>query len=285
MNKIINLLLCSLFFSGCGHASKATLSLSNPTKKDFYQHLTTAPLLTTSQIRLGIIPHHEVAKTWISEFWATVGAARPHCVIMISPNHFDVDKEKVIIAQNSWETSVGTIESNVNIVNSLKKLPFVVANPEAVSKDHGITTHIPYIAHFLPNTKIVTMLVSNYVNEKEITMMVDTLKQKLDPTTDIVVASIDFSHYLSKEDSEKKDEVTRALIEKGESDRIINLNNDYLDARSGMVLVQQLAVQFGCSKPTFFHHGNSADFLNGPTENTTSYFVIGYTADNCQQSR
>lgn len=277
----INLLLCSLSFSGCVQMNAPVISLPAPTEKDFFQNLTTTPLSLSSQMQLGVVPHHEVAKAWISEFWATIATSKPQTIIIISPNHFDVDKEKIITAQNTWNTSVGRVETNNDVIDSLKKLPFLIIDSTAVSQDHGITTHIPYIAHFMPGTKIIALLVSNYIGMEEINTLATTLAKDLDSKNDVVVASIDFSHYLSKGESEKKDEITKQLIETNDANHIINLNNDYLDARSGMILVQQLAYQLGCKQPTFFHHGNSADFINASSGSTTSYFIFGYTKDNC----
>ncbi len=283
IHQTINLLLCSLFLSGCEQAVTQTVVLSAPAKKDFYHNLITTPLSSNPQILLGVLPHHEVAKAWISEFWATIAINPPRTLIIISPNHFDIKKEKIITSQNRWKTEVGDVFSNQDLIKKMTQLPFITIDNQAVLADHGVAIHIPYIAHFLPKTKIVPLLVSNYVDQDEMNTLIAVLMQNLDPQTDMVIASIDFSHYLSKTESEKKDEITKHFIETNDTNHIINLNNDYLDARSGMVLIQQLAKQLQCKEPTFFHHGNSADFLHGPTNSTTSYFVIGYTANNCQK--
>lgn len=237
--------------------------------KEFYYQLVEEPLnLNGNSLLMGIVPHHLVAKPWISEFWATIGNSKPKRIFLLSPNHFDSNTHKITT------TSVA--------LHLFKDVEFVKANDTVISNDHGITTHLPFVEYFTKSSQLVPLVVSNTTTKEELEIVAHHLIKEVNPSNDVIVASIDFSHYLNKNVADQKDQETLNYLNEMNTNAIIRLTNDHVDARSGLVLFLRAAQLLNCQKPTIFHHGNSADFVPKTSTSSTSYFVAGITASQCK---
>jgi AmmeMemoRadiSam system protein B len=86
---------------------------------------------------------------------------------------------------------------------------------------------------------------------------------------------MDFSHYLTKEVADEKDEMTRQLILDRDVGKIIRLNNDNVDCPPALAMSILYARKKGLSTE-IVRNGNSFDFSQEKPSRTTSYFTVRF---------
>jgi MEMO1 family protein len=120
----------------------------------------------------------------------------------------------------------------------------------------------------------VPVAVSSYANQKDAEKLSGWL-MKVVNNNSLVIFSLDFSHYLKKEDADLKDEITKQLIIKKDIGKIMELNNDNVDCPPVLAMSLLYAQKAGLSTE-FLRHENSFNFSNDKTISTTSYFTIKF---------
>lgn len=223
----------------------------------------------------GVIPHHTVAGKYIADFFRRLAKQHPKTIILVGPNHLEKGEYPVLTSLNGWETPSGIVQPDQVLLKKLLDERVTIIDTPVVSEDQAIAAVMPYLHHYMPETRVVPLLLSNYVGEKEIHNLAIALQRNA--TNEVVyVASVDFSHYLLPEEAEKKDRETLNLLREGDYKRILPLTSDHMDSPASVVLLMQLMEERDTTKMEILFHSNSAYILNDMTTPTTSYFVITY---------
>ncbi len=231
------------------------------------------PNLSSNKIIGGITPHHLLPSTLLSRFWQTIAAQHPKTIIIIGPNHYEAGSAPILSSTNTWETPFGNVAADQQLIDTFFSIPSFALNDRVIQSDHSVTGSLPYIKYYSPNSTVVPLLISNRMNLDQITTLATALSEKLKDRDDvIIVAAIDFSHYLNAKQAAQKDEITAKLMEAREYERIMKLSNDYVDSPAPLPLFLMLMDSFGSSKTVLLDHSNSGELLHEPNVQTTSYF-------------
>lgn len=231
------------------------------------------PFVSLKSIRGGITPHHLLPGTILSRFFYAVSQKSPSTIIIIGPNHSEAGQASVLTSQYDWETPFGTTFHDHYLTNEFVSMNIATVDEKVVPADHSVTATIPYIKRYLPNTKVVPLLVSNTMNIEEIKQLSDQLARLL-PSDTVVVASVDFSHYLNANEADEKDQVTFELMQNYDYERLLSLNNDYTDAPATIILFLELMKTLNSRDTVLLDHTNSGHLTRDPFIETTSYFSI-----------
>ncbi|MFN3909760.1 MAG: AmmeMemoRadiSam system protein B [Candidatus Anstonellaceae archaeon] len=138
--------------------------------------------------------------------------------IIIGPNHTGLG-EPIAVSLDEWKTPIGTSLTDINLALELiKNCHLMQKNELAHFHEHSIEVMLPFIQTINPKTKIVAICLGT--QEKRIAKIVgqaidETIKQKEFQKKPIaIIASSDFSHYLSGEEARKLDMIAIEKIEK-----------------------------------------------------------------------
>ena len=74
---------------------------------------------------------------------------------------------------------------------------------------------------------------SSYADIQDAERVSSWLSKKL-PGNSLIIISIDFSHYLTEEEADKNDRITEDLILNSDIEKIVRLNNDYVDSPASL---------------------------------------------------
>jgi hypothetical protein len=110
------------------------------------------------------------------------------------------------------------------------------------------------------------------IHEEEVLKLSEWLNKNLSDN-DLVLASVDFSHYQSKEMADFHDQSSFATINN------FDLNNVYdleIDSPSSIYLMLDLMKKRGYEKTERFAHTNLQDFMKAYQKRTTSHQFIGF---------
>ena len=231
------------------------------------------------EVRGGIVPHHLLASDIIAEFFHQISAQSVKRVILIGPNHYETGRASIITSYYDWETPVGTVRADTAAIQSfLVEAPYASVDEEVAESEHSVSSLMPFIAHYFPFASVVPVIVSTKIS----TLQLDDLTHALNTLNDdktIFIASVDFSHYLSKGEAEKRDAVTLALLEDSNLDALSTLSSEYTDSPKSVALLFKIMNQNGLSAFRVLRHENSGTKTKNEFSEVTSYFTLVFEED------
>lgn len=93
-------------------------------KEVFYSDLSqTTTRIAMDPILAAILPHHNVAHSYLNRFYQSVSTQEIDLIVLISPSHYDSMKRFSLI-QNDYDSYEGVLKYHEEIVNDLLKNPF-----------------------------------------------------------------------------------------------------------------------------------------------------------------
>jgi poly-gamma-glutamate synthesis protein (capsule biosynthesis protein) len=224
----------------------------------------------------GVVPHHLLAKEIIKDFFSYISSReKPKTIVILSPDHF----QSGILTESNTFITIG-LEGDDEEFNNLKidillwgklfKENKMALNNSAVIAEHGVTTLLPYIIKYFPETNILPILIPADITKEQVEELVKTIDENTLLDT-IVVASVDFSHYLPPRAADFHDAKSIRVLLNFEEENFKNIEVDCWQALYAVRLFAKLRQR---ETPHIIAHKNSADFLNLELEETTSYFSV-----------
>lgn len=289
-NKKLLLLLSVILLASLTTVTLKFLGASNSTssrsthlnlffdEKTFNEGVTqTAKASRISDYRIsgGIIPHHLFPGFILTDFFNRLAVQKPRTIILIGPNHYEKGSFKVLTSLYSWDTPFGRVEPEDSIINGLVKKNIVKIDEEVLPNEHSVAGLMPFIKYYLPNANVVPLIISNHTTEEEAELLAENLINYMDKDT-VLVAPVDFSHYLTNEQAGEKDKLTLGVIKNHDYRQLFTLNNDYLDSPSSVAVLLMVMQRLGKIKMDILHHTNSGELQKDNYIETTSYFSIVY---------
>ncbi len=263
----VGLVLAGIYFSA------STIFVSN--EGDLAQSASSSPLATEPAIFFaagGVVPHHDLAQSIGRDFFDYVSKKGwPETIVLLSPDHFNAAStlgQSFIGLATTTEEFLG-LKIDRALSAGLAAKVKVVPGDSFVSSDHGITALLPLIREFLPQTRILPILMPSTLVKAQLAEFVSALDFLL-PEEAMVVASVDFSHYLPQSASAFHDaKSVSALINFREND----FDNLEVDCWQCLYTARAFAKIRQKESPYVIGRQNSADFLKADDlEETTSYF-------------
>ena len=100
----------------------------------------------------------------------------------------------------------------------------------AAQEDWSASLLMPYLAHYFPDARVVTVLLSRGAGEAQVLALAGCLAETAGTRGLLVLGSADFSHYQDVETARDCDKETARAIEDGDRTRLLSLGNEYLDS-------------------------------------------------------
>jgi len=228
----------------------------------------------------GVVPHHLLAKEIIEDFFQHISSQeKVETIILLSPDHFNsgtLDDDNAFITLD-WESSSKKEEfDNIKIDSLLgKKLAGenkMVLNSSAIVYDHGITNLIPYIKKYFPETRFLPILIPIDITKEQMEHLVKTIDKET-PAQTIIIASVDFSHYLPPRAAGFHDKKSIRVLLNFEED---NFDDIEVDCWQALYAARLFATLRHKTAIHIIAHKNSVDFSKLYSELTTSYFSVAF---------
>ena len=213
----------------------------------------------------GIVPHagYIFSAYQAVHFFEILKASRQQfdTFIIINPNHTGYGKEISLDTNDAWETPFGIVNIDTEL-NDLLNLP---KSKEAHKFEHSGEVILPFLQYFIDyKFKIVpvTMSVQNYYNAQLIANRIRLAALKLNRKI-CIIASTDFSHYVSPETGKKQDRKAINEILKLNPENLINIvkENDISMCGYGPVatLLEYANTISDKAKTELLKYGNSGE--------------------------
>ncbi len=219
----------------------------------------------------AIVPHHLLASFIIADIFAKIAQQGTQTIILLAPNHQNIGNAPVLTSGLAWETPYGKIMPHDEIISSLIQKDYVVADEDILDKEHAIGGLLPFISYYDNTVRIVPLILRQNMTREQLQGLSQSIADSVDDKT-VVVASVDFSHYLNSDEAEKNDEKTLKAMEGHDYGALLQMNSDYLDSPEAIVTLLQVMEQLDIKKSEILHHANSGRLMDESFAQTTSYF-------------
>lgn len=178
------------------------------------------------EVRAGIMPHHTLVSPIIAAWFSGLrDQPAPATVVIIGPDHHNAGVGYATTATTDWQTPDGRVVVNRELVRALTVSGDVTLDSILIHKEHGVYTTIPYIHRVWPNAKVVTIALKGDRRPDRLDRLASNL-QRLLKTNDLVIASVDFSHYITAVDALREDEQSLAVVAAGDAEAALRIPVD-----------------------------------------------------------
>lgn len=165
--------------------------------------------LANHQIAGGVVPHagHMFSGYEAVHFFEILSRAKikPETIVIVNPNHTGIGAELAIDNHDKWKTPLGEISLDTELRDML---PFPGSSREQ-EFEHSAEVMVPFIQHFLGaavSILPITMSVQNYNYASALAVAIKEAAEKIDREI-ILIASSDFSHFLTPEKGYELDQL------------------------------------------------------------------------------
>ena len=195
-------------------------------------------------------------------------------IIVLGPSHFVPFNGVSIFQGTAYETPLGTVPINQEIVKKLRMSPFVGYYAQAHQKEHSLELQLPFLQQVIGEFSLVPLVCGDFTFETadEISrILADIAKEK----NILVIASTDLSHfkpYRAANVMDKKtiDEMMK-LSGRGMYEFFMN-NSEAACGKMPVVTALLFAEKIGAGKGTVLKYLNSGDTAGNKSS------VVGYVS-------
>jgi len=145
----------------------------------------------------GIVPHHLLACGLIAQWFDGVAnKQQPSVVVIIGPNHQNIGQGAVLVSDAVWYTPYGDLNPDSAIVTSLVRSGMALKDERVFVTEHSISGIVPFVRKSFPRSNVVPIILKDRLDQKSSQALGKFLDRIL-PDDALVLASTDFSHYVS----------------------------------------------------------------------------------------
>lgn len=227
------------------------------------------------EIKGGIVPHDLFPGFIIADFFKRLSFQNPKTIIMIGPNHYEKGNFKALTSVYGWETPYGELNPDRDFINKLLGKNLLQIDEEVLPYDHAVSGILPFVKYYIKDARVVPILLKRGFSEKESEILASQIAGMADEDT-VIVAAVDFSHYLTGGQAKKKDEVTLKIMQDFDYPKLYPLNNDYMDSPPSIGILLKVMQKLGSTNSKILFHTNSGELQKNSGIETTSYFSITY---------
>ncbi len=227
----------------------------------------------------AILPHHDLASDLLADFFLSLSKNQiVDTFVILAPNHRDLAKAPAISAAVNWQTFLGEVKQDQEILDQLVKDDFIAYDLDNFKPEHSVAVLLPFIKQYFPQAKVAPIIfTSHQTNDKSFSLAAAILPW-LDERT-VVINSLDLSHYLPLSQAERNDQITLSAIKNKDYQLLSNLNSDYLDSPDSLNALLKIMELSQAQDLQIIEHSNSAKILKADLNQTTSYLSAYFTAN------
>ncbi|MCD6323502.1 MAG: AmmeMemoRadiSam system protein B [Desulfurococcales archaeon] len=202
----------------------------------------------------------------------------PHTFILIGPNHTGVGPAISVFPEGFWETPLGDVEIDSDLVAEIvKHSKFVKLDTSAHEREHSLEVQLPFLQYIFGSTfKIVpiTMLYQTPETAKDLASAIRRAVEELgrDAT---VISTTDLTHYEPHELALRKDEEVLKKVEAVDPEGLYSvvIEKDISMCGVGPVMtILYLSIQIGRRRSKLLKHATSGDVTGERS------WVVGYAS-------
>ncbi len=192
----------------------------------------------------------------------------PESVIILGPSHQGMGAG-IAVAEEEYETPLGVVDIDKELVNDLTD-GLIQADDIAHTREHSLEVQMPFLQYFSDSFKAVPIC----FNKQDLKTAKKVGRRLREVTADrdvVIIASTDFSHYVLKENAEKKDKMAIEKILNNEPEGLFKTVQKEHISMCGYAPVVSMMIGSGGEEGELLKYATSGDV-------TPAREVVGYGA-------
>jgi len=225
------------------------------------------------RIAAAIVPHagYEYSGAIAAHVYARLAAERPPAtVLVLGVDHYGLSRGASLSAR-PWLTPIGPTAVDAELVRALESPP-VEVDEAAHLREHSIEVQLPFLEYVLPKPRFVPLEV-RFGPYEFLSEVADVVRRAVADRDVLLLASTDFSHYVSPSDAERLDRLAIDAILASDPRRLYETVAEHDISMCGVApTTVLLAVLAGTAlEPRLLRWGHSGEVA-------ASSRVVGYAA-------
>jgi MEMO1 family protein len=220
----------------------------------------------------------------VAAFAYKLAGGRPYrAIVLVGPSHFVPFRGVALWPEGAWETPFGQVAVDGELAQAIRsRSDEVIELPAAHGREHSLEMQLPFVAHLLPGTPIVPLVMGHQTRETAfalgdaIAAAIAAAGEATGEARDVlIVASSDLSHYEDARTAAAMDGVVLQAVEAFDADGLMRaLEREPRHACGGgpMVAVLHAAARLGASSARVLRYADSGDVSGDKSA------VVGYMA-------
>lgn len=277
MRRVLTLCCALIVVTGCGTQQKDRVEhrsyfLDRSFYNVAYKDVAIKPI--SENVLGGIVPHHLLDSHDMASFYASLArTTHPSVIVVIGPNHPNKGENPIALSNAVWNTPYGKVEPASALIQKLVDAHAGAIDEGLFQTEHSISAEIAFLKNSFSNTPIVPIIVKTAVPKNLRDTLIASLNELL-PNNALVIASVDFAHYIPAEKARELDAKSIPPLEELAVERLNEVTAD--SPVSLEVLLRYLKLR-GVARGTLFSNKNSADVIGDQSiPEVTSYVLMEF---------
>lgn len=220
-----------------------------------------------SQPQIVIVPHHNLVAATRQKFLSSITLRRfsTQKIILLGPDHFSVNQKQISYTTSDWNLQDGQILFDHGFDGiGLNQNDFLLKN------DHTIYNLLSDIHQFFPKAKIIPILLGQKLAPGDLESVYQKIKLSCGRNC-LLIASVDFSHYLPATLAYVHDTFTLSSLKSQNLDKTFSSE---VDSPQSLYLVSRLGLDRGLKFQNLFYTNSGFITKNPDAETTTHIFGL-----------
>jgi MEMO1 family protein len=219
------------------------------------------------RIRAGTVSHHLFVKDMIARYFIALSrSVHPGTIILIGPNHHARGHSPIALSALSWRTPFGFITPDDDMIRRISETGLARIDEEAFVNEHSIGALAPFVRRTFPEARLVPIIFKKGADRGECAKLGRVIGGLADSA--LILASLDFSHYLTSPEAEAEDSVSLAVLCSLSENRVDEAS---VDSRPALLTLISLCRSIGAGTVDVVEHTNSGIVSHNLRVPCTSY--------------
>lgn len=232
------------------------------------------------EIVCGTVPHHLTAGRMTAAFMQAAAESREKtdAVVIIGTMH-EYRDNAVVSSYLDWNAPFGTVKNDSEITDILISETDAYTDDQLMEYDHAVSSVIPFVSNYFPDVPVSCLLVSAKAPKDTPERLCEALEKVSAEKDCLFVFSIDFSHYLSPNETEQRDAQTLEAVMNADLDMIARMTDSNVDSAYLLGTFVRFTGNMNC-KTLCLDNSNALKITGLPYNRTTfpegltSYFIF-----------
>ncbi len=236
------------------------------------------PLQTALRdVRAVIVPHAGLMYSGpVGAFaYAALAGRKYDTIVLVGPSHYVAFDGAAIITRGAFEQPAGLIPIAEQAADRLIRASGVIRElPSAHTREHSLEMQLPFLAHVLPGTPIVPLVMGQQSRET-VVGLAGALAAVFNDANVLLVASSDLSHYHDARTAEDLDRQVLHFIERYDPEGLLEALSQFPEHACGggpIVSIMLAARELGARDARVLQYADSGDVSGDKSA------VVGYVA-------
>jgi AmmeMemoRadiSam system protein B len=218
-----------------------------------------------------VLPHHDLVKDTRQQFLTHIKIKKPHLdtIIIVGPDHFSSSQKNLYYSNQAWQLPDSNLPFAINLENKFS--PLLELNNLLVKNDHAVYNLVSQIHSTWPDAKIFPILIGQQVPLASLDSLANVISQNCSGRC-LLVASVDFSHYLPASLANVHDAFSLSLLEDQDT---FSLSDAEVDSPQSLYLFIKHSKTNYAQYWQLYSHTNSGTIFHNPDTETTTH-LMGY---------